>query len=321
MTPHTRTVVLDGIIGLIAGFLVLHPLSMVIVGSGPGTVQFDPTNWNHMLFRPMGWFFALIGLVAGVFSGHFRGRVAMKKTLLESALAERENLLRILGHDLSNTILAASAVLKIQRRHLENKDELPDEDSMGEAEACLIQAQEIIDSTRMLLAVESGKLDVPLAVHDARPLIQDAARPFHQSSQAKDLRIHIVFTTEPLRAMVEPTIFRSTVLGNLISNAVKFALPGTQIDIDAYREGPEIRVDVTNKGPCLCAERCDDLFSPCAVTSTPGTKGEKGTGFGLPLVQRLLERMHGRVVYASTPVNAGSEVCRTTFSILLPHAD
>lgn len=321
MTPHTRTLALDGCIGLIAGFLILHPISMAIVSSGPGTVSFDPANLHRIMLHPMGIYFAFIGLAAGLLSGYFRGRLALQNSLLASALTERENLLRILGHDLSNTILAASAVLKIKRLHPENQDELPDEDFIGEAEACLVQAQEIIDSTRMLLGIESGKLDVPLALHDVRPIIQDAVKPFLQSSQAKDLQIHIVFATEPLLAMVEPTIFRSTALGNLISNAVKFAFPGTQIDINAYRDGDNIKVDVTNEGPCLDADRCEDLFSPCSVTSTPGTKGEKGTGFGLPLVQRLLERMHGRVVYLSTPLKEGNEVCRTTFSILLPHAD
>ena len=86
-----------------------------------------------------------------------------------------------------------------------------------------------------------------------------------------------------------------SVLGNLMSNAIKFSPRGTVIEFEAKRAGSDIALIVSDRGPGIPSEVLRRLGTDDAVPSKAGTSGEQGQGYGLQLVQEHARRMGGHL--------------------------
>lgn len=84
-----------------------------------------------------------------------------------------------------------------------------------------------------------------------------------------------------------------TVFRNLIGNAIKFSHTNSEIVISSKLGGDYIDIYITDKGIGISSERLEMLLSEGRVASTVGTNNEKGTGYGLGIVKKLVERQNG----------------------------
>lgn len=97
----------------------------------------------------------------------------------------------------------------------------------------------------------------------------------------------------------------STVLRNLISNAIKFTIQGGEINILAKKKANEILVCVSDNGIGIATSRLEKLFRIDESDSTSGTNNEKGTGLGLILFKEFVEK-HGGKIWAESEYEKGS---------------
>jgi PAS domain S-box-containing protein len=102
----------------------------------------------------------------------------------------------------------------------------------------------------------------------------------------------------------------STVLRNLVSNAIKFTNPGGQILILAEQKRNELKISVTDNGVGIKKEAIDKLFKIEESYSTIGTQNEKGTGLGLILCKEFVEK-HGGKIWVESTLGQGSTFCFT----------
>jgi signal transduction histidine kinase len=102
-----------------------------------------------------------------------------------------------------------------------------------------------------------------------------------------------------LRAALETV--SDSVLGNLVSNAIKFSPPGSVIELSARAEGGQVLLCVRDSGPGLAPELLAALAVDWPLQSRLGTAGEQGQGFGLLLVAEHLRRQQGRLVLLPGP--------------------
>ncbi|GAB1443443.1 hypothetical protein MASR2M39_22830 [Ignavibacteriales bacterium] len=103
-----------------------------------------------------------------------------------------------------------------------------------------------------------------------------------------------------------------TVLRNLLTNAIKFSQPGSNVIVSAKSIDGMIVTSVSDNGLGISPERLAKLFNISSAESTPGTKKEKGSGLGLLICKELVEKMGGNISVESE-VNRG-----TTVSFTLP---
>jgi signal transduction histidine kinase len=96
---------------------------------------------------------------------------------------------------------------------------------------------------------------------------------------------------------------------NLIDNALDAAPPLGSVVIDAKREGQNVVVRVVDDGPGIPAENKVRIFDPFFTTKKVG----QGTGLGLDIVRRILQKHHGTIALESQPG-------RTQFEVALPLA-
>jgi PAS domain S-box-containing protein len=104
----------------------------------------------------------------------------------------------------------------------------------------------------------------------------------------------------------------TTVIRNLVSNAVKFTKSGGTITILAKNIDGAVITEVRDTGVGIPKERMKQLFKPDVNHSGVGTDGEKGTGLGLIICKDFVEKNEGEIWVNSTPDEG------TSFYILLP---
>ncbi len=107
----------------------------------------------------------------------------------------------------------------------------------------------------------------------------------------------------------------STVVRNLIFNAIKFTNTGGKITLAAKAENDFVEISVTDTGVGIRQDTLEKLFKIDENVSTKGTANELGTGLGLLLCKELIEKNEGKIRVESE-VGVGSK-----FIFTLPSAD
>jgi len=159
--------------------------------------------------------------------------------------------------------------------------------------------------------IEAGKLELHRKQTDLASLIRTNLERNRVLAQKKD--ICIVFRHDEATPKVPVDSDKMhQVLNNLVSNAVKFSPPGSTVSVTTFKTAGWIAVSVRDQGPGISEEDRKLLFQPFARTSAKSTGGEKSTGLGLAIANRIVTGHGGRIRVEDAP-GGGS-----TFIVSLP---
>lgn len=131
----------------------------------------------------------------------------------------------------------------------------------------------------------------------------EAIELFSALALGKKLTIVNNITTHP--KIQADRMLISSVLRNLISNAIKFSFPCGMISISSTISKDEIFIEVKDNGTGLTEDTLSRLFKIDADISSKGTLDEEGTGLGLILCKEYIEK-HGGEIWAESEVGNGS---------------
>lgn len=125
-------------------------------------------------------------------------------------------------------------------------------------------------------------------------------------------------TTEESDNIFFPKTRLLQIVGNLISNSIKFTDQDGTVDVEVtVRETEEknvnntLNIKIEDTGVGMPAEKVEEIMQGGTQTEK-GTGGEKGYGFGLALVHHLVQKAEGEMAVTS------EEGEGTTFEITLP---
>lgn len=220
----------------------------------------------------------------------------------ERQLAE---FVRMVAHDVQQPLSAAHWHLQAMRRAL-------DLGNMGGArlsEDAIEVAVERLDAMVRDLA-ESARLEMGQARLNFRPtdlsrLIQEIAG--QMGEEAGRVRLDLP-PTRPVQ--LDPDRF-ARVIGNLLSNALKYSSADTTVVARLREQGNDITLAVSDQGIGIASEDLPHLFERGFRTSRAAQKAE-GLGMGL-YITRLLVEAHGGRIWATSAPGQGS-----TFYVALP---
>jgi signal transduction histidine kinase len=186
-------------------------------------------------------------------------------------------------------------------------DQAKVKDTMVTIETASNNMLELVNDLLDVAKIESGKFDLNLQQYDIVEVINDQAKVFRPQAEIKHLAINV---TAPPKYMLKFDRVRiGQVLGNLISNAIKYSDSG-QIDINLNINVEEktATVSVKDTGIGVSREDLADLFSKFKQLKT-GDRSRKGTGLGLVVSKGIVEA-HGGKIWAESPgENLGSTFC------------
>jgi signal transduction histidine kinase len=160
--------------------------------------------------------------------------------------------------------------------------------------------------------IEAGRLELNREPTDLVALVEQTVMLNRTLASPKQIVITFHPPAVPLAPLsVDPGKCQQ-VLNNLISNAVKFSPPGRLVDVTMDVSDDQVMIGVRDEGPGIAHDQLEKLFQPFSKTGARPTGGERSTGLGLVIVQRIVQG-HGGEVRVESVVGAGSR-----FVVALP---
>jgi signal transduction histidine kinase len=94
--------------------------------------------------------------------------------------------------------------------------------------------------------------------------------------------------------------------------------PGKTVRVEARAHGKEhIMISIEEQGTGMSPELLEKLFDPRHNLSCPGTEGEQGVGYGMPLAKAFLDAFGATVQVTSKTVQTDPGASGTIFHILI----
>ncbi len=160
--------------------------------------------------------------------------------------------------------------------------------------------------------LEAGYVDIHAEATELDQLLDRSLDNYRFLAQNKTITIRK--TIDPSFLWIQADGRRlDQVLGNLITNAIKFTSEGGEIEIAATRfSATEATVWVKDNGAGIPADEIDYLFNKYRQGSNSRNCGPKGTGLGLVICEMIV-KAHGGKIWVESDVGKGS-----TFYFTLP---
>jgi PAS domain S-box-containing protein len=259
-----------------------------------------------------------------IFTGIIRDITELKRT--EAALREAKDEAETANHAKSDFLSSMSHELRTPMnailgfgQMLEFNPKDPLTASQKECVGYILEGGqhllELINDVLDLAKIEDGNVDLSIEDVGAGEVLDECLLLIQAMADERGIDIVVgdgFETAANIRA--DQTRFKQSLL-NLMSNAVKYNREGGKVTIDCHETpGAMLRVSVTATGPGIPNDMQGELFEPFRRLGAETTKIE-GTGIGLTITKRIIERMGGHIG-VDTKLGTGS-----TFWIELPLAE
>lgn len=236
-------------------------------------------------------------------------QLVMKYAEAERKLNELNQLknkfLGMAAHDLRNPLSSIRGFSEILLMELEN---ITDEQKefLTLINTTSDQMLRLVNDLLDVSVIESGKLDLQLKKGSIRKLVEERIKIGEVVASKKNSRISKRLSDVPEITFDANRIVQ--VIDNLISNAVKFSPPGSEVNVGLSMEGSEVMICVKDNGPGLSEEDKRKLFGEFQRLSAQPTGGEKSTGLGLSIAKKIIEAHKGRI-WVETEKGDGALFC------------
>ena len=231
-----------------------------------------------------------------------------------------QRLVRLLCHDISNPL----TVIMLSGSRLEaaggNSTPSPTSAHAHRIVKAATDIRDIIDSVRMLerLQLSGGRVEV--APTDLATTIHETESLFQETLQQKSLQLVKAIPPDLPLVLAEETILKSSVLANILSNAIKFSQAGSTIELSAERNETSVTLRVRDHGVGIPLDLMDEFNRRGMISTRRGTLNEQGTGLGLQLIHGCTTAMGGRMRLLSGNDHEPAGAAGTIVEIILPTA-
>jgi len=290
----------DVAITVVATVVVLGLLAFTWIGHAPLSRDDSLMLFNLALATMVSGVMAI-----GVWMHHRRlmRELGQQAEELRFELETNNHLTAVIFHDIANPLSVLVGTLDLAR--MQGKISMDDVSLMDRMTG---RVTAIIDTVR---AINTNRLgDVAREIVTADRIESELREVFVGRLAAKNQTLSLT-AGSGLGVRTIPGILLNSVLGNLLSNAIKFSPPGSCLEIRVAREGERLRIEIHDQGagfPPGFFQRGDGK----AISSLPGTEGEKGSGHGLNIVALHVAKLGG-TLEIMTRQNGGAAV-----SVVLP---
>lgn len=237
-----------------------------------------------------------------------QARIITQRVELENELrklnADKDQFIRILGHDLRNPFNSLIGFSGLLLENLHEYDLQEIEKQVKIINQTSLKTYELLEQILLWIRSQSGKLELNIKQFDFQQESTNVVRTIENIAIKKGIQLDII-ETEKICLLADLNIFK-TVLRNLISNAIKFTNQNGHIIISAEKQEQSILIAVSDNGIGMDEKVMAKLWEIHNNYTSKGTNGEAGTGFGLKLCKELIEK-HGGKIWAESVPGKGSK--------------
>jgi PAS domain S-box-containing protein len=211
----------------------------------------------------------------------------------------KTDMIRLAAHDLRNLLSSILTKTYLLRKTLEGQLPQKQQNYVSSIDGAVKRMQTLITEFLSLERIEitaqgeSGGQTVNL-----RDLAQSVFASYRAQAEekAQDYRFsapETAFMVKGFEAELQQ------VIANLIGNAIKYSPEGGTIEVGLQHQNRVVRFEVSDTGYGIPVEQQERLFQPFFRAQMDETQAIEGTGLGLYLVKKLIERNRGEIIFYS----------------------
>jgi len=218
-------------------------------------------------------------------------------------------------------MLAASHELKTPLTTLKGLSELLLDFDLSEAQRReLLQdlhgqadrMEKLIGDILAVSRIDSGRISVDLSRVDIGSVVGHVCDEVRPMLNGRTLKCR---APEDLPPVMGEARKLHQILVNLLTNAIKYSEPGTQITFNTRADQSAVRFEVSDQGVGIRKEHMPRLFEKFYRADDPIVRRTSGTGLGLYIVRSLVTMLGGQVHVRSRHGKG------TVFTVILPRAE
>ena len=230
---------------------------------------------------------------------------------LKRTIKGRDKLYSVIAHDLRSPMASIKMVLNMLMINLPG-EKIGEEmhELLNMANQTTEELFSLLDNLLKWTKSQIGRLNVVPQDIDIVGVSAGIIEIFSMVAELKQIKINLQ-SPDQLEVRADIDMIK-TVIRNLISNALKFSNPGSDVQVVIEEKEEQVVVSVVDHGRGIKKEDQSKLLNVDTHYSTFGTKNEEGSGLGLLLCQDFV-RKNGGELWFNSEEGEGS-----VFSFYLP---
>jgi signal transduction histidine kinase len=260
------------------------------------------------------WFVLLLThpcyIVALQYITTLKGRLRQSE---RDAQASKERFLAMLSHEIRSPLQAMLGSIDLLGLKVQTPPERRAVDRLRQSAAQLdAHLRDVTEYTRL----ENPSWQLQIDTVDLAALVRDVCDTYQPQAAAKGLRIYCETPPDQdlsLQAVLTDARRVRQILSNLITNAIKYTPHGhVGVQVSNQPSSGSFLLQVSDTGIGIPPDEQGRIFEPYVRLEDRRTAGAEGSGLGLAVVQRLVDRLGG-TLQLNSQIDIGS-----TFKVTLP---
>ncbi len=213
---------------------------------------------------------------------------AEKDKRISDLLAEKKAFMRVVSHDLRSPISRIIGFGDLLQKDLAGNEDLEEFAKMVVDAGW--QLSNMIARIMEVEEFESEERELIKAPADLGQTLSSIVEDHRDAFDKKEITINLNISREDLTYETDK-IDLDLVINNLLSNASKFSLKGSSVDISIEKEDESILLKIKDQGPGFKEGEKEIAFDKFSKLSAKPTGGETASGLGLYVVKVCIDRM------------------------------
>ncbi|MXV50118.1 PAS domain S-box protein [Pedobacter sp. HMF7647] len=209
----------------------------------------------------------------------------------------KNDFIGMVSHELKTPLTSLGAIIQVADAKLKDNEDEFLSGAMRKAAVQVKRMAEMINGFLNISRLESGKIRIEKTKFNIVDLVNETV----DEMKATVNNHRIDFTACPSTQVFADWEKLLSVLSNLISNAVKYSMGGTTIEILCESGDDEVTVSIKDQGIGIKSSDKDKIFDRYYRVENNNTKHVSGFGIGLYLSAEIIKHHNGRIWLESEP--------------------
>ena len=237
-----------------------------------------------------------------------RQELITSRNTLKNLNASKDRFFSIIAHDIKNPLAALQGWTEYLSDDLSNLSHEEIIEILAMVRNGGSQLQKLLENLLAWSRLQMGVMTLSSERYPLYNVVKDAMELLTMNAKRK--RIVIENNVEQNLQVFADQHMLSTVIQNLITNAIKFTTQGDHIKISAYQQEQLVTITIADSGIGMTPKMIDTVFRIDVFHRCPGTDNESGTGLGLMLCKDLVERSGG-TIHIESVIDKGTKIIFT----------
>ena len=163
-----------------------------------------------------------------------------------------------------------------------------------------LEVIELINKFFDLAKLESGDKEIPITRVNINEVCRKSILDFYENLTAKGYEVNIEIPETNIYALGNIEALER-IMNNLISNAIKYGSDGKYIGLNLSYDDDFTYVEVWDKGKGIDEINVEKVFERMYTLEDSRNKLYQGSGLGLTITKRLVEKLGGEISLKSKP--------------------